>query len=202
MKISAYRNVVLTSLSLLTAVPNIGTCFPAQEFPLSKNFSEYDLLVNELVEQAYIGNASRVQELLQEVAETLKGSTNVLGDSRQFLQKLVDGMNARFGSALTLSDIIEATRESAHMFQIPEADEADYLEGLNWLDGEDPEDTTLESDISKKHMKKSQKNVWDWLIVTSITIGAVAVCVYAPGVAITAFKVVVGAIDVLLINKK
>lgn len=189
------------ALMLLSLTPHTGVCVPNVVLPNSNHFNP---VIQDLVDQTSTGNIEEIQSLLKGVGETLAKSDDTLVDSREFLQAFLNAINTRFGISLTLSDIVQLTKESIHELPIPKAEMEEYLMDLDWIEqGADQREHVNPKRFcgAKQGKHKHGPGVWGWLIVATVTAGAVIICVVNPG-ATTA--VVAGALEVgkLVLDKK
>jgi hypothetical protein len=175
---------MLTSVSFLVSIPNIATSF--SEYPCQFSpYANFDFMTQTLFEYAIKGDVEGVQLQLKMIADMLEESDDGLNNSCQFLNALVNKINIQYGTSLTLSQLIQITRESIHQFRFPDNQFENCMVGLDFI--ELHQQSLNEIDCSKfvylvKH-RKNNNNFWTWLSIATVSVAAVTVCIVVPQVA-------------------
>lgn len=195
-RIRKRSSTFLLSFSFVCLLSNVEAGHPFVTPAIFKPLSPYynGSAEHNLAREINKGNITGILEQLQSSAELIRGSNDPIGDSRAFLQNTIDKMNAQFGTRVTLSEVVQFTRQSLDLLLIP-GDEIDgYLLGLNLIEG-NSSDYAYSKEWGcvnfAKHNRSS--NFWTWLSVATVTAGAVVVCIFCPEATI---PVINGAVEI------
>lgn len=174
--------IVATNLCLPCCIPQDGICLALD--PTAKKE-----MVRDFVDQAQNPNADTFQQQLVNLVQVLEDSEDPIAEAYQLLCLLIDHMNTRYGTALTMSQLFQLIRENPHLIQIPGIEEADLLEGLEMLEQYE-EDLAKETSRHGRQQqrlyknppqKKKKKHAWEKVAVTLIiTGGALALACIHP----------------------
>jgi hypothetical protein len=191
-----FMNVVLICSSLVFSIPSAAiSTTPIQASTSILSSDNFEPTILTLFQNANRGNMNGVQLQLQIIAERIGQSTDPLADSHQFLIELVNQLNAQYGISCTLAALLNMTRESMTLFQIPEDHIEKCITGCDLIEGYQSylcETDSAELVYLAKH-HKSKNYFWHWLTVATISAAAATVCIVVPQ---TAPLVISGAVEV------
>jgi hypothetical protein len=190
-----FLHTALICSSFLFTFPNMGNSSQFEPTITFSPSSDLNSIAHHLFNHAEGGDVEGINQQLEGIAETLARSDDALSNSCHFLQSLVNRMNAQYGASLTLSKLLQITRESMHQFQIPEDQIENCAVGLDLIELHQSslcEKELLDFVHLAKH-KKSKSDFWSWLAIATVSAAATVVCIIVPQVAPA---VIGGAVEV------
>ncbi len=150
-------------------------------------------MVSYLADQTNRGNVAGILQQLGNVADELAKSEDAITDSRKFLEHFIDRMNSQYGTAVTLPQAIQFTRELIPQLSISDREVADYFAGLSLIDS-NASGFTYNDNLSYVQLASHKSGkFWTWLSVATVTVGAVVVCIFCPQAAV---PVINGAVEI------
>lgn len=185
----------LMSSLLFCSMPNqVNSLPPTPSSVFFPSSGDFDAIICNLLNHAHGGDMEGVDLQFKNIAEMLEQSDDALRDSYQFLDELVNKLNSQYGTSLTVSELLQITRESIRRFPLTENNIEKYQFGLDLIELHQASLNKLDPGgfVAIKH-HKNKSNVWTWLSVATISVAAVTLCILLPE---SAPAVISGAVEV------
>ncbi len=130
-----FINTIIVCICILCFLPNMGNGCNLMATAIGKSsfLSDCDLAICNLTNQISRGDIEGILQQLEIVTEILEKSDDAITDSCVFLKNFIDRVNSQFGTSLTLSQVLQCTKESIYKTSISDAEIENYFLGLNLL---------------------------------------------------------------------